>query len=143
VNMKLVNSELTGKILGCAFSVYNDVGPFLDERAYQIAMEYALSDAGLEWEHQVPFPVYFRGRQVALGKADLVVEDQVILELKAADALHPKFEAQLIAYLASSGKEVGFLLNFGHVGKLEFRRLILTADYRAKSRLNPCYPCNP
>jgi len=130
VSMGLLKSELTSKILGCAFAVYNELGPFLREPAYQKAMEYALSDAALRWERQKRFKVSFRGRQVALGKVDLLVEDQVILELKAVESLHPNFVSQLIWYLAGTEQEVGFLLNFGHLGKLEYRRLILTAEHR-------------
>jgi len=132
--MELLKSELTSKILGCAFAVYNELGPFLQEPAYQKAMEYALSDAGLAWEREKRFDVCFRGRRVARGRCDLLVEDQVILELKAVETLHPIFVSQLIAYLASTGKEVGFLLNFAHLGKLEYRRLVLTAEHRQKNR---------
>jgi len=132
--VELLKSELTSKILGCAFAVYNELGPFLREPAYQKAMEFALSDAGLRWERQHRFEVFFRGRQVALGRADLLVEGQVILELKAVESLHPTFVAQLIWYLASAPQEVGFLLNFGHLGKLEYRRLVLTKEHREKSR---------
>jgi len=62
-----------------------------------------------------------------------VVEDLVILELKAVEALHPNFVSQLIAYLAGTGKEVGFLLNCAHLGKLEYRRLVLTAEHQRKN----------
>jgi len=132
--MELLKSELTSKILGCAFAVYNELGPFLRESAYQRAMEYALSDAGLKWERQKRFKVSFRGHQVGLGKVDLLVEDQVILELKVAESLHPNFVSQLIWYLAGMEQEVGLLLNFGHLGKLEYRRLVFTAKHREKTR---------
>jgi len=123
---QLLKSELTSKILRCAFSVYNELGPFLRESCYQRAMELALSDAGLSWEHQKPFDIEYRGRLIGQGKVDLLVEDEVILELKALETIHPVFLSQLIAYLATSGKEVGFVLNFGHIGKLEFKRCVLT-----------------
>jgi len=125
--MELLKSELTSKILKCAFSVYNELGPFLREYCYQRAMQLALSDAGLRWERQKPFDVAYRGRIIGQGKVDLLVEDEVILELKALEAIHPVFISQLIAYLATSGREVGFVLNLGHIGKLEFKRLVLTA----------------
>ncbi len=137
VSMELLKSELTSKILGCAFAVYNELGPFLREYAYQNAMEYALTDARLAWQRQQLFDVFFRGRKVARGKYDILVEDQVILELKAVESLHPNFVAQLIAYLAGTGREVGFLLNFGHLGKLEYRRMVLTAGHRNNSSFYP------
>jgi GxxExxY protein len=92
-------------------------------------MEYALSDAGLKWERQKRFEVSFRGRRVGAGVIDLLVEDQVILELKAVECLHPVFFSQLLAYLASSRYEIGLLLNFGYRGKLEYRRCVLTAEH--------------
>jgi len=146
--MQLLKSELTSRILKCAFSVYNELGPFLREYCYQRAMELALSDAGLSWERQKPINIAYRGRLIGQGKVDLLVEDEVILELKAIEAIHPVFLSQLIAYLASSQKEVGFVLNFGHIGKLEFKRLVLTGrdqarGYRGSPQINPDCPPEP
>jgi GxxExxY protein len=81
----------------------------------------ALREAGLKAETQVPIAVYFRGNRVGDFRADLMVENSVLLELKAARALDPSHEAQLLNYLRATEIEVGLLMNFGI--KPEFKRL--------------------
>ena len=86
--MSVVSVDLPYKILGCAFAVYNELGPFFRESIYQRALEVALSQAGLKWEQQRNVPVKFRGLEVGKGILDLVVENQIILELKAVESIH-------------------------------------------------------
>jgi GxxExxY protein len=116
----LKHEELTRKIIGVFYEVYNELGQGFLESVYEGAMEIALAEAGLRVERQVPVPVWFRGRQVGDFKADLLVEGLVILELKAARAFDPSHEAQLLNYLRATEIEVGLLLNFGP--KPEFKR---------------------
>ena len=123
--MSLVHAKLAYQVMGCAFAVYNDLGPYYRESIYHRAMEISLDEAGLAWESEVPVNIRFRGRVVGAGKIDIQVESKIVLELKATDRLHPKFESQLIEYLAATEMKLGILLNFGHAGKLQYKRIVL------------------
>ena len=117
--------SLTHAIIGCAFEVSNGLGHEFLESVYENAMIIALEDAGISVESQKPIDVRFRGRSVGNFFADLVVEDKVIVELKAASVLTPAHQAQVINYLNATGYQVGLLLNFGKP-KLEYRRFTRT-----------------
>ncbi len=117
----LPHEELTQKILGCAFAVSNELGIGFLESVYENSLRIALAQAGLRTQQQASLPVYFRGESVGQFFIDLVVEDIIIIELKAAKAIAPEHEMQLLNYLRGSGKPVGLLINFGNP-KLEYRR---------------------
>lgn len=121
--------ELTEKIIGVFYEVYNELGHGFLESVYEGAMAIALIESGLKTAHQVPTPVWFRGRLVGDFKADIFVERTVILELKAARVLEAAHEAQLLNYLRASDIEVGLLLNFGV--KPQFKRLAYDNDRKA------------
>jgi GxxExxY protein len=125
------HGDITEKVIGAFFSVYNELGFGFLESVYHKAMLIALADAGLSVETQVNLPVYFRGRLVGDFFADIFVERAVILELKAADVLVTANESQLLNYLKASSAEVGLLLNFGP--KPKFKRLAFNND-RKRSR---------
>ncbi|HTW32304.1 MAG TPA: GxxExxY protein [Candidatus Sulfotelmatobacter sp.] len=131
----LKHAELTDKIIGVFYDVYNELGHGFLESTYAQAMVVALKDAGLNSAREVPVPVWFRGQQVGQYFADIVVEDAVLLELKAARNLESAPEAQLLHYLRATDVEVGLLLNFGL--RPQFRRLLFDDD-RKKIRENPC-----
>ena len=120
-NPRFKHQELTRKIIGVFYEVYNELGHGFLESVYEAAMPIALREAGLKVETQVPIGVYFRGNRVGDFRADLMVENAVLLELKAARALDSSHEAQLLNYLRATEIEVGLLLNFGI--KPEFKRL--------------------
>ena len=107
--------DLTEKIIGVFFEVYNELGYGFLESVYEEAMCIALLDSGLKVERQFPTPVWFRGRQIGDFRADLLIEGKV---LKSID---PSHEAQLLHYLRATEIEVGLLFNFGP--KAQFRRL--------------------
>lgn len=113
---------LTRSIIGCAFSVSNELGNGFLESVYEKAMTVALNTQGIAVQAQAPINVYFREEVVGVFYADLLVEDEVIVELKAVKALAPEHQAQVINYLQATGIEVGLLLNFGRP-RLEYRRL--------------------
>ena len=113
--------DLTKKIIGVFYDVYNELGHGFLEPVYAAAMLIALKEAGLRTEIQAPIADYFRGQRVGDFRADLMVENTVLLELKAARALDASHEAQLLDYLRATQIEVGLLLNFG--SKPEFKRL--------------------
>lgn len=130
----LKHSDLTERIIGVFFDVYNELGHGFLESIYQQAMVLALTEAGLKVEQQVPIPVWFRDRQIGDFRADLLVERSVLLELEAARNLDFAYEKQLLNYLRGTDIEVGLLLNFGPAP--EFRRLVF-GNERKKIRVHP------
>jgi GxxExxY protein len=104
--------ELSGRILGAAVEVHKALGPGFLESIYQRAMEVALDHRGIAFERQKEVHVYFEGEDLGVQRLDLVVEAQVILELKAVKALEDIHFAQLKSYLKATGLRTGLLLNF-------------------------------
>ena len=124
--MKDLNS-ITETIIGAAIAVHRELGPGLLESAYEACLAYELVDRGVSLEQQKPLPIKYRGVELDCGyRIDLLVERQVIIELKAVERLEPIHEAQLLSYLKLSGCRVGLLINFNvKVLKNGIRRLVL------------------
>jgi len=122
----LLHKELTDIIIACFYQVYNDLGYGFLERVYQNALYFALIDAGLQCETEKSIKVYHNGRIVGDYRADLLVENCILLELKASEELNPANEKQLVNYLKATDIEVGLLLNFGK--KPQFRRKVFSND---------------
>jgi GxxExxY protein len=120
------HEELTGKIIKIFYDVYNELGYGFLESVYEKAMVIAIRAAGMQAEPQKPIEVWFRGKQVGEFAADILVESLVLLELKAARALDPSHEAQLLNYLRATDVEVGLLLNFGP--KPQIKRFVFDND---------------
>jgi len=114
--------ELTEKIIGCAFRVYNTMGFGYLESVYEKCMVIELRKLGLRVEEQIPIPVWYEGHEVGNFYADLLVEGTVV-ELKSVRTLAKAHEAQLVNYLVATGKDVGLLLNFGEQ-KVEVKRKV-------------------
>ncbi len=131
----LKHSDLTEKIIGIFYDVYNELGHGFLELTYAEALVVVLGESGLTTAREVPVPVWFRGKKVGQYYADLIVEGAVLLELKAARTLDSAHEAQLLHYLRATEVEVGLLLNFGL--RPQFRRLLFDNE-RKKIRENPC-----
>jgi GxxExxY protein len=109
----LVDGRLTGRILDCALIVHRALGPGLLESAYRACLLKEFDEARLRWQAEVAIPVVYKGTRIpGAYRADLIVEDLVIVELKAVDELQPIHNAQLLTYLKLSGLRVGLLLNF-------------------------------
>lgn len=117
----MMYQDLTGKILEACFEVINELGAGFIESVYEKALLIALGEKGLSTKSQEPLSVRFRGKVVGEFYADILVEDKIIIELKAVRSLAPEHQAQLINYLKATGIEVGLLVNFGNP-KLEYRR---------------------
>ena len=113
--------ELTSEILNACFEVSNELGRGFLESVYEKALLLALREKGLSAQSQVPLNVNFRGQCVGTFFADIVVENKVLLELKAVKAIAPEHIAQILNYLKATGMEVGLLINFSST-KLEYRR---------------------
>lgn len=129
------NNSLTQKIIGIFYEVYNELGHGFLESVYEKSLALVLTNSGLTISQQVSIPVWFRGHRVGDFAADLLVDDIVLLELKAVRTLDPSHEAQLLNYLRATDIELGLLLNFGD--KPEIKRMIFDNE-RKKIRVNPC-----
>jgi GxxExxY protein len=106
-------NELTEKIIGAAIEVHRHLGPGLLESAYEECLCHELNLSGLRFQRQVSVPVAYKGLRLECAyRLDLLVEDLVIVEIKAVDELAPIHQAQVLTYLKAMGKEVGLLLNF-------------------------------
>jgi len=111
--------SLTDGIIGAAISVHRVLGPGLLESAYEECLCFELRHADLRFERQVPLPIVYKEVRLNCGyRMDLVVEDSVIIEIKAVERIVPVHEAQLLSYLKLTGKKVGLLMNF-HVPVLK------------------------
>ena len=111
--MKSNINEITDGIIGAAISVHKALGPGLLESAYEACLTFELAEQNMKIERQKGLPVKYRGVQLDCGyRIDLLVEDQVVVELKAVERLEPIHEAQLLSYLKLPGCEVGLLINF-------------------------------
>src|ERR1700720_752104 len=121
------NDLLTEKIIGFAIEVHRHLGPGLLESAYEECLCYELTQSGLVFRRQVPLPVVYKGVHLDCGyRLDLVIEKQVILELKTVERLMPIHDAQLLTYMKLSGIPTGLLLNFNTaILKDGLRRLML------------------
>jgi GxxExxY protein len=131
-----MNEELTGKIIGCAMKVHSALGPGFLESVYQKALFHELGKAGLRVESERPIAVLYDGVVVGDFVADLLVDGQVIVELKSVERLCKAHEVQTVNYLTATGLDIGLLINFG-AESLEFKK---------KFRLrfpNPVNPVNP
>lgn len=128
------HQELTQVIIEVFYDVYNELGHGYLESVYEAAMTIALSEKGVRANRQQSLPVWFRGHGVGNFHADIVVEDVVIVELKAARNIESAHEAQLLNYLRASQIEVGLLLNFGPAPRI--RRMVFGNDKKSHLRLS-------
>ncbi|TNC94235.1 MAG: hypothetical protein FD119_3277, partial [Stygiobacter sp.] len=114
---------LTETIIGAAFTVANDLGHGFLEAVYRNALIEELTFQGLSVAKEKSYPVFYRQKQVGHYCADIVVENTVIIELKAVETLSPAHRAQLLNYLKASTLPIGLLLNFG-TSKIQMKRVL-------------------
>lgn len=126
------HKSITEKILRAYYNVYNSLGFGFLEKVYEKALLIELEDLGLEVEPQKQINVYYKNKLVGNYFADIIVEEKVILELKATEFLLSSHLSQLYNYLKSTEIEVGLILNFGE--KPEFKRIVFSND--KKTNLN-------
>lgn len=116
---------LTERIIGCCFKVHSELGLGFNERVYHNALKLALKQEGLKYQTEKSFKVSYQGISVGSFKADLIIEDKVIVELKALTGNIPNiFESQVLSYLKASGLKTGLLVNFGN-RKCQVKRLVV------------------
>jgi len=129
-NFLVITPELdrvAKEVVDSAFKVHSTLGPGLLESVYKICMARELSRRNLKFQNQVAFPILYDGVRLDTGlRVDLLVEEQLIIEIKAVEAMLPVFEAQLLTYLKLTGKRLGFLINF-NVPKIRdgIKRIVL------------------
>ncbi len=118
---------LTEKIIGLAIEVHRALGPGLLESAYEECLCFELKTSGVTFQRQVALPVIYKSVRLDCGyRMDIVVQDEVVIELKTVERLHPIHDAQLLTYLRLSGRKKGLILNFhAPVLKDGLRRLVL------------------
>ena len=122
-----MDDELTGKIIGCAIAAHRELGPGLLESAYETAFARELTLSGIKHQRQVGLPLNYKGEHLDCGfRIDLMVENEVIVEIKAVDSLQPIHEAQLLTYLRLAKKRTGLLINFNELQLRDgLRRFVL------------------
>jgi GxxExxY protein len=125
--------ELTQKVIGVFFEVYNELGHGFLESVYQKAFELALISKGLRVCRKVEIPVWFRTQKVGDFEADFLVENCLLMELKAVRCLDTAHQAQLLNYLRATNVEVGLLFNFGI--EPEFKRLVFDNTRKKRGEL--------
>lgn len=106
-------SDLTKRVIGCAFAVHNELGAGFSEKVYENSLKIELEESHIAVEQQVPIAVRYRDKIVGDYLIDLFVENRLILELKALRALTKEHEVQLVGYLAATRIDDGLLVNFG------------------------------
>lgn len=120
---RLIFEDLTYKIRGCIFNVYNSLGFGHKENVYQKALELELQNNGISYESQKILNVYYKERKVGVYVPDLIIEQKIILEIKATEFDIKRFETQLLNYIKGTNYKLGLLVNFGKE-KLSIKRLI-------------------
>ena len=133
--LRFKHKEITEKVIGVFYDVYNELGHGFLESVYQRSFEIALKSKGLLVLRKIDIPVWFRAQKVGEFEADILVEGCVLLELKACRNLDRAHEAQLLNYLRATEIEVGLLFNFGV--KPEFRRLSFDNTRKTSGKVSP------
>ncbi|BAZ32684.1 hypothetical protein NIES4074_51900 [Cylindrospermum sp. NIES-4074] len=109
----MIENEISGVIVDVAYKIHTTLGPGLLESVYETVMDFELRKRKLQVRRQVMFPIMYEGVILEEGfRADLIVEDKVIVELKSVEAVHPVHKKQLLTYLCLADKKLGLLINF-------------------------------
>ena len=120
-------NAITERIIKCAIAVHRELGPGLLEEVYEEALEIECKLEGLGVARQFKVPVLYRGKTIGEYKPDMLIDDQVIVEIKSVERFDPVFEAQVLTYLRITQKRVGLLINFNsRLVKDGIKRFILT-----------------
>jgi len=122
----MTENEIADRVMDAAFQIHRELGPGLLESVYEVILARKLTDTGLVVERQVPVPIQFQGISFDEGfRADLFVEQKVIIELKSVERLQPVHSKQLLTYLRLTGCRLGLLINFGeNLMKDGFKRVV-------------------
>jgi GxxExxY protein len=117
--------QITERIIGCCFGVHRQLGPGFSERIYHNALKLLFDREGLRYQTEREFEVFYLNKNIGTFRADFVVEDQVIIEIKSlAGNIPVLFQNQILSYLKASGLHVGLLVNFGNKS-CQVKRVVL------------------
>ncbi len=122
----LLHKELTEKLIGIFYDIYNELGHGFLESVYEEALSIALGENQIPFQRQIAIPVFFHGRQIGDFRADLLVDGKVLIELKAGRGIDLSWEKQVLNYLRGTSIEVGLLFNFGP--EAQFRRYVFSNE---------------
>ncbi len=103
---------ITDKVIGCAIEVHRNLGPGLLESVYEKALCFEMEQHGIDFVSQITIPIIYKGKTLGEHRLDLLVEGEIVVELKAVDRFDPIFQAQILSYLKLTGKNLGLLINF-------------------------------
>ncbi len=117
--------ELTGKVIGCAMRVHRVLGTGFQEVIYQRALAVELAQSGVNAQRELEMPIYYRQQEIGSRRVDFLVEETVLVELKALHELTPTHHAQIINYLEAYHLPIGLLINFG-APSLQYKRFVKT-----------------
>jgi GxxExxY protein len=127
---QLKHQELSEKIIAAAYAVHNQLGCGFVEKVYKNSLALELEEMGVKCSCEVPLQVTYRGKVVGEYCADVIVEDKIVVEVKAVSRLDPVHEVQLVNYLKATGLSVGLLINFGR--SVEVKRRVFDAAFAGK-----------
>jgi len=116
--------DLTYRVIGCMIEVHKELGPGFIEKVYHRALEIELGDKGINFVSEARIRLEYKGRYIGTHKLDLVIEDELVVELKTVDTLHKKHYAQVRSYLKAKNQPLGLLVNFAEF-QLDPRRVEL------------------
>jgi GxxExxY protein len=133
------NEELTDKIIGCSYRVYNTMGFGFVESVYERCILIELKKLGIMAEAQKEVLVHYEGNIVGQFKADILVENKIVVELKALNQIAKAHEVQLVNYLTATGIDIGLLINFGPKG-VDVKRKVRDLNHYRKNLVNPVNP---
>lgn len=120
---KILYKDLSYKIVGCIYEVYNKIGSGFKESVYHNALKIEFNDKNVEFEDQPQLPITYKGKKIGTYVPDFVIEDKIILELKSVEFMPKIFESQLYNYLKGTTYNLGYIVNFGG-NKIDIRRRI-------------------
>lgn len=127
--------DLSYKIRGCAFKVYNTLGFGHKENVYCKALMAEFEKEGINFEIEKVLPVFYQGKKVGIYRPDFIIENKILIEIKAVSFMGRDYETQLTYYLKGTNYRLGFLINFGS-RKLDIRRRVWTPLYQRSSAIN-------
>lgn len=123
LNEKFLYKDLSYKVIGCFYEVYNELGPAHKEQIYQEALKIAFSEKKIEYKENKRVKIIFKGREIGIYEPDFIIEDKIIIEIKSVLNMPKVFEKQLYYYLRGTNYKVGYLVNFGNE-KIDIRRRV-------------------
>lgn len=125
------------KLMGAAFEVYNELGHGLAEEIYQQSLEIELASRSIPFLTKHDLHVFYKGQMLdTFYRPDLLVWNEIVVELKAISALTPEHEGQLVNYMRIAQKQVGYLINFGKKGELDWKRFVVSDLRRTRAKSN-------